>query len=286
VDGIERACKVLMPLLVLLIVILSIFSLMQGDAGAAIRFLFRFDWSYVTPRVVAEALGLGFFSIGVGLAVMVTYASHAGREINLRQVAIVSISVDTLISLVCGLAIFPIVFAYGLSPSAGPGLMFVSLPIAFAQMPFGTVAAIGFFLLLVVAAVSSAISLLEMPTSFLQRRLGLSRAGATVIAGFTCWMIGLLSVLSFSVWSEWFPLARIPSFTKATFFDVLDYVTSNLMLPLAGLALSVFGGWVLPAGYIKQELRLGSVGSHVLRIGLRYVAPLIITAVMLVPLMF
>jgi NSS family neurotransmitter:Na+ symporter len=283
VHGIERACAILMPAMILLIVALAAYSVIEGDSAAALRFLFHFDWSQATPRVALEALGLGFFSIGVGLAVMITYAAHAGPEIHLRQIAVVSVAADTAISFLSGLAIFPIVFAHGLSPSSGPGLMFVSLPLAFANVPFGVWAAAAFFLLLALAAIASAISLLEMPVALLERRFGMRRPLAVPVAAATCWALGLSSVFSFNIWAGWFPLAQLPFFATATAFDLTDHLTSNLMLPLGGLALSLFGGWALPERMIAEELRLSPPMARLLRWILRYAAPLVIAAVALAP---
>ena len=184
--GIEKACKILMPVLIVLIVGLGLFSSAMGDVGATLRFLFRLDPAHLTLNAALDALGLGFFSIGVGLALMVTYAAYAGADVDLRKVAIVTILGDTAVSLAAGFAIFPIVFAEGLNPASGPGLMFVTLPLAFARIPGGMVAAFGFFLLLIIAAIASGISMLEMPVAALSRR-GWSRARATVATAAACW---------------------------------------------------------------------------------------------------
>src|SRR5690606_17772310 len=136
--GIEAAVKVLMPLLVALMLLLAAWSIVEGDLAATLRFLLQPDLQHLTARTALEALGLGFFSIGVGLGMMITYAAYSGAEVGLRQVAVVSVIADTLISLLAGLAVFPIVFAHGLDPASGPGLVFVTLPLAFAKMPFGT----------------------------------------------------------------------------------------------------------------------------------------------------
>ena len=272
VDGIESASKILMPALIGLIVLLSLYSMIEGDVGASLRFLFALDIAYVTPKVALEALGLGFFSIGVGMAVMITYAAHAGPGIDLREVAIVTILGDTAISFAAGLAVFPIVFANGLDPSSGPGLVFVTLPLAFSRMPLGLLAAAIFFLLLVLAALASAMSMLEMPVAFLTRRLSWRRPVATSICAFACWLIGLASVLSFNVWAGWFPLAFLPGFGQSTIFDILDHVTSNVLLPIGGLALAVFGGWIIPKRFLSGELGLHPRATKLLRMVLRYVA--------------
>ena len=172
---------------------------------AAVRFLFVPDFSHFNARTALDVLGLGFFSIGVGLGLMITYAAFAGADVNLRQVAIWSVLADTAISILAGLA----VFAHGLDPASGPGLVFVTLPLAFAQMPFGVVAACAFFLLLFVAALASAISLLELTVAMLVRRYGWSQARATLLAATLCFMAGIATVLSFNHWAAWQPLAGL-----------------------------------------------------------------------------
>ena len=185
--GIERVSLYLMPILIVLVVVLASYSTIQGDTSAALRFLFAFDVERLSPRVALEALGLGFFSIGVGLAVMITYAAYAATEFDLRSVAIVTLLSDTAISFLAGMAVFPIVFAERLDPASGPGLMFVTLPLAFARMPLGAPAAIAFFVLLTLAALASALSLLEMPVSLAHRWLGWSRPRATLASAVGCW---------------------------------------------------------------------------------------------------
>ena len=275
--GIESACKVLMPILIILIVVLAFYSMSQGDIYSALRFLFGIDRMSVSAKVALEALGLGFFSIGVGLAMMVTYGSYAGRDIDLRQVAIATIIGDTTVSCLAGLAVFPIVFAEKLNPASGPGLMFVTLPLAFAHLPFGTLAATAFFVLLAIAALASAISLLEMPVAFLQRCFAYSRRPATAISALSCGSLGLLSVLSFNLWAQWYPLASI-GFPRATVFDLLDQLTSNMLLPIGSFALALFGGWVISPALFATELELSPVGIAFVRTLLRYIVPLAIVA--------
>jgi neurotransmitter:Na+ symporter, NSS family len=284
--GIESACKVLMPVLIVLVVVLALYSMSEGDVYGTLRFLFGFDRELISAKIALEALGLGFFSIGVGLAVMITYASYAGPEIDLRQVAIATIVGDTMVSCLAGLAVFPIVFVEKLDPASGPGLMFVTLPLAFARLPFGTLVATAFFVLLAVAGLASAISMLEMPVAFLQRRIACSRRFATVISAAACWVLGLLSVLSFNVWADWFPLASIQGFAKASVFDLLDQLTSNMLLPAGSFALALFGGWVIPTSLFADELRLGPTAIASIRVLLRYVVPCGIAAASFASLRF
>ena len=281
--GIEVASKLLMPLLIALMLALAVYGAVEGDLAATLRFLFRLDPQQVTARAALEALGLGFFSIGVGLGLMITYAAYAGADISLRQVAIVSAAADTAISFLAGFTVFPIVFSHGLDPGSGAGLVFVTLPLAFADMPFGVVAAVAFFILLFVAALASAISMLELSVALLVRRRGWPRPRAALLSAIVCFLVGLASVLSFNLWSDWHPLAMLAGFERATVFDLLDEATSNLLLPIGGFALSLFAGWALPWSLLADELRLGASGTRVLHLLLRYVAPAGIAAATLAP---
>jgi len=281
--GIEEASKILMPVLVMLLAGLAVYSAIEGDLAGALRFLFAYDASHMTPLVALNALGLGFFSIGVGLCIMITYAAYAGRQVDLREVAVMTIVSDTAISFVAGFAIFPLVFAENLNPSGGPGLVFTTLTIAFGRMPFGTIAAAAFFALLLVAGLGSGISFLELAVAPLRNRLGWSRARASVVCGAVCWVIGLATVLSFNRWSGWFPLATVPLFATATLFDLIDHLTSNLLLPFGGLGIALFVGWVMPRQILAEELRLGRSTLAILCWLLRYPVPIGIVAATVAP---
>lgn len=282
--GIETACKILMPILVLLIVVLAAYAIAGGGLAETLRFLFAFDPATLTAEGALDAVGLGFFSMSVGMAVMVTYAAYAGMEIDLKTAAAATIIGDTAISFIAGFAIFPIVFANNLDPSSGPGLMFVTLPLGFSAMPFGAVAGAAFFVLLVVTALASAISLLEMPVALTRHLFGWSQARAAVICGLVCWAGGIATVLSFNRWADWHPLGFLPGLATATVFDLLDQLSSNLMLPLGGFVLAVFVGWALPARVLGEELHAGPATTAILRVLLRWVVPGGIAAATLAPL--
>ena len=283
--GIETASKILMPLLAALMLVLAVYAIVQGDLDATIRFLFRLEPGRITARTVISALGLGFFSIGVGLGLMITYAAYAGAEISLTRVAIVSVIADTAISLAAGFAVFPIVFAHGLDPGSGPGMVFVTLPLAFARMPLGVAAAVAFFALLFVAALASAISLLELVVAMLMRRYRWSRVRTTLLATGCCFVAGIPTVLSFNLWADWHPLQFVPALSQASFFDLLDDLTSNLLLPAGGFAIALFAGWALPARALADELRMSPRSAAALRFTLRYVAPGAIVLAALAPLL-
>jgi neurotransmitter:Na+ symporter, NSS family len=283
--GIEIAVKLLMPALVTLMVGLAAWSIVEGDLQATLRFMFRLDPAYLNAAVALDALGLGFFSIGVGLGLMITYAAYSRPDIRLAEVAAVSVVADCAISFLAGFAVFPIVFAHGLDPAVGAGLVFVTLPLAFASMPFGTVAAVAFFLLMFVAALASAISMLEASVALLLRHLRLSRAAASVTVASLCFLAGLGTVLSFNAWSGWHPLAEVEGFRDATLFDLLDYLTSNIMLPAGGLAIALFVGWAVPVRQLVGELELPPIAARLLCVILRFVVPAGIAAVAVAPVL-
>jgi len=272
--GLEVACKILMPLLLALMLLLVGYALREGDVGATLRFLFTLSAEGLTPRAALEALGLGFFSIGVGMGLMITYAAYAGAQFNLRRISLITVLGDTLISILAGLAIFPIVFARGLDPAEGPALMFVTLPLAFAELPFASLVAAAFFLLLFVAALASAMSMVELATAPLLRWTGFGRGRLAFGVAGAAWIAGLPTLLSFSSWAGLRPLAGVPGFAEANLYDVIDGLASNLLLPLSGILLAVFAGWFLSRRILSTEL--GEAWSGSLRFLLRYLVPFLI----------
>ncbi len=283
--GIEAACKVLMPILVVLLGALALYAASGGGFMATVAFLFRLDLQNLDARVALEALGLGFFSIGVGIALMVTYAAYADASIDLRRAAIATVVADTAISFLAGFAVFPLVFANGLDPAEGPGLVFVTLPLAFARMPLGTLAAVAFFLLLFMAALASAISLLELVAAMLIGQRGWPRPMAAALPALLCFAGGLVTVLSFNHWAQWHPLGFLPGLGEATPFDLIDRLTSELLLPVGGLAVGILGGWVLPPALFEHELGLSPRGARWLRRLLRWTVPAAILAAAFSPLL-
>ena len=271
--GIEAASKVLMPLLLVLMLALAIYSIIEGDLASTTSYLLNLDSEYLTLDVALDALGLGFFSIGVGMGLMITYAAYGSADINLTKIAVISVVADTCISILAGLAVFPIVFAYQLDRASGAGLVFITLPIAFAQMPFGTIAAAAFFFLLFIAALASAIATLELVVSLLVKRFGFRRSVATGSAAMCCFLAGVPTVLSFNLWSAWYPLGTIAGFEKFTFYDLLDYLTSNILLPIDGFLIALFAGWVLSRRFLIEELQLKPASGAALQFLLRYVVP-------------
>ena len=276
--GIETSMKILMPLLAAPLVTLAAYSMSTGDAGQALRFLFVPDLDDLTGRGVLDALGLGFFSIGVGLGILLTYAAYSPPAVELKGAAVASVVGDTAVSLLAGLAIFPVVFANDVDPASGPGLAFISLPLAFDSMPGGRWAATAFFAMLAIAALGSAISMLEAVVAVLDRRFGWSRLRGTAVVSAACFVAGLATVLSFNRWADVHPLGSVRRYADATVFDLLDDLTSQLLLPLGGVALAVFAAWRMSARLLGDELGLRGRPLGGLRFALRFVAPGLVVA--------
>ncbi len=280
--GIERAVTILMPLLFVILIGLSAYALIEGDGARAMSFMFTPDFGKITPRIALDALGLGFFSISVGMGAMITYAAYVGREVRLTQAAIVTIVGDTIASFLAGFAIFPIVFVNGLDPQGGPGLMFQTLPLAFMQLPGGRIVGAAFFVLLFVSALASAISLLEVTVAFCEARLKLGRPVAAVVNGVAIWGLGLLTVFSFNSWSGWVPF---PATGEPAFFGVINFLTSNMMLPIGGILIALFAGAAMRRETVAEELGYSGVRLTMFRFLLRVVAPIAIAALLVISLM-
>lgn len=265
--GLEGAVRTLMPALGIILVVLVGYGLFSGYFGEAISFMFNPDWSKLGGDVVLAAMGQAFFTLSLGMGIMMAYGSYLGEDVDLLGTARTVIILDTLFALIAGLAIFPIVFANGLDPSSGPGLIFVTLPLAFGNMTGGVVIGLLFFLLLTFAALTSAISLLEPVVETVEERTPLSRVGATLVAGAATWALGIAALLSFNAWSE-------VSLLGLSIFDFLDTLTSKYLLPLTGLLAVVFVGWFLDGDKVRRELGLGDTGSKLWNLTTRFIAPI------------
>lgn len=252
--GVERLVKIVMPLLFVMLLVMVGYAAWIGDFSAAWAFLFTPDFSKVTPGVVLEATGQAFFSISVGLTNLMVYGAYMNKSTSIPRSSVTIVAADTLVALLAGLAIFPIIFAFGLNPAEGPGLVFVSLPVAFAQMPAGALLGALFFTLLFFAALTSAICMLEVPTSWLVNKTNWSRRRATFCAGALAWGLGILAALSFNLLADVYPLGFIPAFATTTFFGLFDYFTSNIAMPLGGIFVVLFVGWVVARHVSADEL--------------------------------
>ncbi|MDJ0813335.1 MAG: sodium-dependent transporter [Woeseiaceae bacterium] len=241
--GIERVVKLLMPALFVMLVVMIGYAAVAGDFAAGLSFLFSFDFTKITGAAVLNAIGQAFFSISVAMGLMMVYGAYVPKDVSLTRSAVIIAGADTLIALLAGLMIFPIVFANGLDPAEGPGLIFKTLPTAFVNMPGGAVFGALFFLLLAFAAVTSIIAIIEPIVAYAEDRWNMSRKLGCVVFGTLGWGLGVLSVLSFNLWKDVHLLGMFDVFADKTIFDLIDYFTANVMMPLGAILIALFVGW-------------------------------------------
>ncbi len=246
-NGIEKYAKILMPVLLAIIMILCIRALTLPGATQGVRFLFNPDFSKITAETILKALGQAFFSLSIGMGTLITYGSYINKEDNLATSAISVSAADTFIAILAGLAIFPAVFAFNIDPRSGEGLVFITLPKIFQLMPGGYVFSLLFFLLLVIAALTSSISVLEVVVAYLSEELNLPRKWATLTATFLITLLGLICTLSQG------PLDHLGIFRRNV-FELLDYSTANILLPLGGFFIVLFAGWFMGRRSISGEI--------------------------------
>jgi NSS family neurotransmitter:Na+ symporter len=247
-QGLEAAIRWFMPLLFLLLIALLVYSFNSGGFDQGFAFMFDMKWDAVTADSWLIAMGQAFFTLSLGMGTMMAYGAYVPDDANLGTTVVTIAALDTLIAVAAGLAIFPIVFANGLEVAQGPGLTFVTLPLAFGQMPFGSIFGALFFLLLSFAAITSAISLTEPALSFLTEEYNAKRQRVAISLGVICWALGLGTVFSFNVWSD------VTFVGGLTFFDSVDYFSQNILLPLGGMLITFFAIWLLPRGMVEQQL--------------------------------
>ncbi|RZT96848.1 NSS family neurotransmitter:Na+ symporter [Ancylomarina subtilis] len=250
-DGIEKYAKILMPLLVVIIIVLDIRAVTLEGAKEGLSFLFHPDFSKLSSDGILSALGHAFFSLSLGMGTLITYGSYIGDENNLAKTALQVTIADTLIAILAGVAIFPAVFAFGIEPSSGPGLVFITLPNVFQQMPGGIFFSILFFLLLTVAALTSSISILEVVVAYFREELKIKRKLATLLATLLISIVGVFCSLSMG-------LFKAETLFGLNLFDLLDWISANMLLPLGGLFISLFIGWYWGRKKIEEELAKGS----------------------------
>jgi NSS family neurotransmitter:Na+ symporter len=280
-DGIERAVKFLMPALFVMLLVMIAYAAVEGDFMAALSFLFSTDFSLITGKTVLTAIGQAFFSISVAMGLIMTYGSYVPKSVSLTKSALIIAGADTLVALLAGLMIFPLVFANNLDPGSGPGLIFRTLPTAFADMPGGAVFGTLFFVLLAFAAITSIIAIIEPIVAFAEDRWSMRRKTGCIVFGFIAWAIGIATVLSFNAWSEVKPLAAIGNFADMNIFALIDYFTANLLMPLGGILMAVFVGWLVRPAVLGDDLSFAN--PLLFRVWLwmvRVVAPLAIVGVL------
>lgn len=270
--GIEKAVRFLIPSLFLLMIIMVIYASTTDGFAQGLRFLFEPDFSKITTEGVLKAMGQAFFTLSIGMGAIMIYGAYLPKETSIASTSFSIAIADTTVAILAGIAIFPIVFSNGLEAGSGPGLIFVTLPLAFGNMPFGTLFGTLFFILLVFAAWSSSISLIEPAVAWLIENKGFNRVKTSLLLGFLTWLVGIGTVLSFNSWSN------LTIFGK-TFFDVLDYLTSNIMLPLGGVLMAIFAGWLMKKSASHDELAIGETAYNVWRFLVRFVTPVAVTLV-------
>jgi NSS family neurotransmitter:Na+ symporter len=273
--GLEKANNILMPALFAILLVLLGYSMSVGEFAQSARFMFTPDFSKVTPGAVLSALGHAFFSLSLGMGAVMVYGSYLQPHVSIARTTIYIAIADTAVGLLVGLAIFSLVFANGLEPAAGPGLIFQTLPIAFGAMPAGSFMGTLFFLLVAFAAWTSAISLVEPAIAWITENTAISRWRAALLIAFLDWLLGIAVVLSFNEWKD------IKLLFGFNIFDTLDKLTTNIMLPMGGLLMAIFAGWVMRTQHVREELGL-TLGSYgVWRFTIRFISPLAIIAIFL-----
>lgn len=265
-NGLEKAVRLLMPSLFVLLILLVGYAMTTGSYNEGLRFLFTPDFSKLTADAVLTAMGHAFFTLSLGMGAIMVYGAYLPNNVSIAKTSMLVAGADTVVALLAGIAIFPIVFANNLQATSGPGLIFETLPLAFGNMTGGWLFGILFFVMLVVAALTSSISLIEPAVAWLVENRNLTRQQACVWAGAAAWLLGLGTVFSFNVWSD------VKLFDR-TIFQLLDYLTANLMLPIGGFCIAVFTGWIMYQQHSEQELAMPSQGYKVWKVLVKYVAP-------------
>ncbi len=289
--GLERATKVMMPALFVLLLLLLGYAMSSGSFGEGVDFLFHFDLSELTWNAVLVALGHSFFTLSLGMGSIMAYGSYMPKSASIGGTVLTIAALDTIVALVAGMAIFPIVFANSLDPGAGPGLMFITLPVAFGHMPGGQLFGFLFFVLVALAAWTSAISLMEPGVAWMVEKFGLKRGPVCVMLGLLVWLMGIAALGSFNFLSDIRLMAydihwdlfghTISSQSEGlSIFDFLDFITANIFLPLGGLFVAVFAGWVLNQRITRDELAVATPAYYLAwLVMIRYIAPIAVAAI-------
>ncbi|MCC5882269.1 MAG: sodium-dependent transporter [Halomonas sp.] len=275
--GIESGLRIMMPALFVILLVVLAYGIANGDFAAAASFLFTFNLADLSLEGWLQAMGQSFFTLSLGMGAIMAYGAYMSSEVSLSRTAFAVAFVDTAVAMVAGLAIFSLVFGAGLDAGAGPGLMFVTLPLAFAEMPFGALIGGVFFILVLGAAISSSISLIEPVAAFLVERFDLTRPQAVFAMVVASWALGLLTVVSFNTWAEASPFHAL--FGRSA-FDFIELLT-NIFMPLGGLLIALFAGWALTHSEVMKEMRTSETWFNVWRFLVRFVAPAAVAFVFL-----
>lgn len=280
-DGIEKAATWLMPSFFVLLVIVTIYGAFTGDFGRAVSFMFTPDFSKLSPTVLNEALGQALFSLSLAAGGLLTYGAYVGKDVNLAPTAGMIAAADTTVAILAGLMIFPIVFAVGLDPAAGPALIFQTLPVAFSSMPAGALVGFVFFILIFFAALTSSISLLEGPTAWVIDAFGFKRPVAAVLVGLAAWLIGAACALGYNAWSDVRLLGFWNIFAETDILDTIDGFTGKIMLPLAAFLVAIFVGWRADRNLVQRETGLAGGMFALWRFLVAWLCPVAVALVLL-----
>ncbi len=265
-NGLEKAVRFLMPALFIILILLVAYAMSSGAYEQGMNFLFNPDFSKIDADAVLTAMGHAFFTLSLGMGAIMVYGSYLPNHVSIAKTTFFIAGADTIVALLAGIAIFPLVFANHLEAASGPGLIFQTLPLAFGHMTGGWLFGLLFFILLFFAALSSSISLIEPAVAWLVENKNIERHQACVWSGTACWALGIAVVFSFNIWSG-FKL-----FDK-NLFELLDYLTANLMLPLGGMAIAIFAGWMMKPSHAEQELELPAEDFQAWQFLIKYVSP-------------
>lgn len=277
-NGIERSVRILMPTLFLLMVAMVIYNAFSGGFSEAVAYLFTPDFSKVSGTMILAAIGQAFFSIGVAMAGMMTFGAYLPRSVSILRCVLIIIVADTLVALMAGLMIFPIVFRFGLDPAGGTGLIFQILPVAFAQMPGGHIIAVVFFSLLSVAAITSMVGLIEPLVAWLTERYEHTRHVATLMVISSIAVVAIISILSYNL------LANI-QIAGLGINGLLDFLSNQIMLPVGGLLIAIFAGWVASRRDLQEELNTANAVFSVWHWLIRFVVPIAVAVILVTGLM-
>ncbi len=281
-NGIEQCVRFLMPLLLILLIAITIYSSVYGDLTSALTFLFKVKFKDISADTVLYASGQAFFTVGAGSCVMIVYGTYLPRSVSIIKSSMHIILADTVVALLAGIAIFPLVFAFKLQPAEGPGLLFVTLPNVFSQSAAGPVIGGAFFLMVAIAAITSAIAIVQPPIMWLEKSFKLKRLTASAIAICVIWTLGLGTICSFNACSGFYPLNFIPFFAGMTIFDVVETISINICLPAGAFLLAIFIGWRVPFSICADELQ--GDNKFLLKFwhfSMRYIIPPAILAIMI-----
>ncbi|MCB2294746.1 sodium-dependent transporter [Clostridium algoriphilum] len=281
--GIERITKTLMPVLFVLIIICDIRALTLPGASQGLKFLFHVDFSQLTGPVILAALGLSFFKLSLGMGTMITYGSYFTKDNNMIATSIKVALSDSLISILAGIAIFPAVFSFGMKPSEGPGLLFMTIPLVFSKIPFGNILLVAFFFLTAIAATTAMISMVQVAVAYFSEERGMGRVKSVLFPTSIMMIVGILATLSADPTSI---LSNIHVLGQKGFFDSFDYLSSNILLPVGGLLIAIYVGYFAKKEDFKLELsNQGTLNNdfvlNIIFVFIKYISPLLLVIVFL-----